>query len=339
MYSHGKEKGSRQTEPHPSGSKCLEKLISMDECAKHIIDSALTKIQKQLLDKSKHGGAPKPSSSSFGFNRPDTNFERGTGTGSMGSKFPTLSPSRRGGRQEPQHQPQHQEPRKEDLTSILSSTIQKVMREAVSNAEDNSSNTNRGHRQAPPPESRPQRIKAVAKQNANPWEMYGNMDPMEMLDIDQLVKSMTKLCLLETGGNGSNLASGDTSHKQYSGSSQHLGVPRRASLVRANMRQMGPNGVIVTNQNGESDSLNKELQAVLQWMVASHFNVPNLTFLNDREGELADLPRLAQKATKKGYSVGDILQRVMRYLERVQMEEAMGKRPQCGLIRWLLANL
>ncbi|XP_061494904.1 A-kinase anchor protein 4-like [Rhineura floridana] len=332
-HSHGKEKGTRQTEHHASGSKCLEKLISMDECAKHIIDSALTKIQKQLLDKNKQSGACKPSSTSFGYNCHDPNFEKALG--SIGAKFPNLSPSRRGGRQESQHQ----EPRKEDFSSILSSTIQKVMREAVSNADDNPSSTNRGHRQAPPPESRTQRIKAFAKPTASPWETYGNMDPMSMLDINQLVKSMTKLCLLETEANGSNLASGDTSHKQYSGSSQHLGGPRRASIIRTNMRQLGTNGVIVTNQNGESDSLNKELQAVLQWMVASHFNVPNLTFLNDREGDLAELPRLAQKATKKGYSVGDILQKVMRYLERSQMEEAMGKRPQCGLIRWLLANL
>lgn len=332
-HSHGKEKGSRQKEPHPSGSRGLEQLISMDECAKHIIDSALVKIQKQLLDKAKQSGTNMSNNPSHGYKRHDTNFERAGAT--IGAKFPNLSPSRRGGRQESQPQ----EPRKEDLSSILTSTIQKVMRGAVSNADDNTTSANRGHRQAPPPDSRQQKIRAIAKPGGGSWETHGNVNPMDLLDIEQLVKSMTRLCLLEPAGNGSNLASGDTSHKHHSGSSQHLGGPRRASIVRSTMRQMGPNGVIVTNQNGESGSLNKELQAVLQWMVASHFNVPNLTFLNDREGELSELPRLAQKATSKGYSVGDILQKVMRYLERTQMEEAMGKRPQCGLIRWLHANL
>ncbi|KAF7246514.1 A-kinase anchor protein 4 [Varanus komodoensis] len=332
MYSrsHGKEWGNRQMEPHPSGSKGLEKLISMDECAKHIIDSALTKIQKQLLDKAKPEGIHKPNNPSAGYSCHDSNFERAGAT--IGARFPNLSPSRRGGRWQ---ESQHQEPRKDDLSSILTSTIQKVMREAVSNVDD----TNRDHWQAPSPEAKPQRMKAVQKPAGGPREMYSNVEPMGLLDIDQLVKSMTKLCLLETEGNGSSLASGDTSHKQYGGSTQHLGGRKRAAIVRSNIRQPGTNGVIVTNQNGESGSLNKELQAVLQWMVASHFNVPNLTFLNDREGELAELPRLAQKATKKGYSVGDILQNVMRYLERAQMDEAMGKRPKCGLIRWLIANL
>nr|XP_020645361.1 A-kinase anchor protein 4-like [Pogona vitticeps] len=335
MYNHsrGKEKGSRQKEPQPSGSRGLEQLISMDECAKHIIDSALVKIQKQLLDKAKQSGTNKSNNPSHGYKCHDSNFERAGAT--IGARFSNLSPSRRGGQQESQPQ----ETRKEDLSSILTSTIQKVMREAVSSADDNSSGTNRGQRQAPPPGSRQQKIRAVAKPVGGTRETHGNVNPMDLLDIDQLVKSVTKLCLLETAGNGSHLASGDTSYKHHSGSSQHLGGPRRASIVRSTMRQMGQNGVIVTNQNVERGSLNKELQAVLQWMVASHFNVPNLTFLNDREGELAELPRLAQKATSKGYSVGDILQKVMRYLERTQVEEAMGKRPPCGLIRWLHANL
>ncbi|XP_025029284.1 A-kinase anchor protein 4-like [Python bivittatus] len=337
MFNHnnGKEKRNRQAEPHPCGSKGLEQLISMDECAKHIIDSALMKIQKQLIEKSKQSGLCNSNDPSLDYKLQDSNFERTEAT--TGFTIPNFIPSKRGGGWQ---QPQYQESRKEDISSILTSTIQKVMREAVSNVDNNSHNMSRGHRQAPPLESKLQRIKAASKPASGPLDMYGNMDhPMNMLDIDQLVKSMTKLCLLESGGNGSNLGSGDTSHKQYNGSSQHLGGPRRASVVRSNMRQGGTNAVIVTNQNGESASLNKELQAILQWMVASHFNVPNLTFLNDREGELADLPQLAQKATKKGYSVGEILQKVMRYLERTQMEEAVGKRPQCGLIRWLHANL
>lgn len=332
MHSHGKEKGNRQLKPHPSGSKIPESLFSVDECAKHIIDSALGKIQKQLLDKTKQYGTHKANNPSFGCNRHDSNLDRAGGN--MGARFPHLSPSRRGGgRQEPHHR----ELQKEDFSSILTSTIQKVMREAVSNADENANSTNRGHK-VPPLECKPSRIKAFPKPTTGARDMFG---AAETLDMDQLMKSMTKLCLLETEGNGSDLASGDTSNKQksYGCSAPTLGGPRRATLTRSSGRQHGSNGVIVTNQNGDSGSLNKELQAVLQWMVASQFNVPNLTFLNDRDGELSDLPRLAQRAAKKGYSVGNILQEVMRYLERLPMDDAVGQRPQCGLIRWLLANL
>lgn len=336
MYSNGKDKGNREMKPYPSGSKIPEKLFSMDECAKHIIDSALSKIHKQIMDRTKQGGARKSSNASFGYSCPEPIYEKPGG--SLGPKYPNMSPSRRTvGRQDPFPR----EPKKEEFSSILTSTIQKVMREAISNADDHLGSANRGYRQAPPPEVRPPRIKPLAKPNSDGWDINGNIEHVEMLDIEQLVKSMTKLCLLEPDGSGSNLGSGDTSHKQsgYSNSSQRLVGQRRASLLRANTRPSDSNGIIVTNQNAESGSLNKELQAVLQWMVASHFNVPNLTFLNDRDGDLSDLPRLAQKATKKGYSVGDVLQEVMRYLERLQMDDAMGKRPPCGLLHWLSANL
>lgn len=320
--------------PHPCGSKVPEDLFSMDECAKQIIDGALMKIQKQLLEKSKQCGLSKSNNPSSGYTHHDG--ERSGVT--KGTKFPHLTPSKRGmGRQESHHH----DVRKEDFTSVLSSTIQKVMREAVNSVDDKASHTNWGQKQAPPPETKPQTIKAFPKPANWTQKMYANIDHMEMLDIDQLVRSMTKLCLLETEGNNSSLASGDTSNKQKSssGSSPNLGGLKKSMAAKYTGSQLGSNGVIVTNQNGDSGSLNKELQAILQWMVASQFNVPNVTFLNDRDGELCDLPRLAQKATKKGYSVGDILQEVMRYLERLQMEDAKGKRPQCGLIRWLLANL
>lgn len=333
MFSPGKEKGTREMKPYPSGSKVPEKLFSMDECAKHIIDSALTKIHKQIMDKTKHNGPRKSNNLPFGFSCPEPIYEKPGG--SAIPKFPTSPPWRVAGKQESYPQ----EPKKEEMSSILTSTIQKVMREAISNVDDHPS---RLFWKAPHPEMRPpQKIKPIGKPNSVAWDLNGSLEHMDMLDVDQLVNSMTKLRLLEPGSSGSNLGSGDTPQKQpsCSHSAQRLVGARRASLSRVNARANDASGIIVTNQNAESGSLNKELQAVLQWMVASHFNVPNLTFLNDRDGDLADLPRLAQKATKKGYSVGDVLQEVMRYLERLQIDDAMGKRPPCGLIHWLNANL
>ncbi|XP_061493283.1 A-kinase anchor protein 4-like [Rhineura floridana] len=208
-----------------------------------------------------------------------------------------------GGRQD------HLESQKGDISSILLSIIQKVLREAGFADE---SSSDRGYKQPSFAESRPQR--ALSKSNGGP-DMYDNMEQINKQFIDQLVESVMKLCML--------MAKGSDSDGRYNG--VPLGGPGSE--------------VIVNNQNCNNSAQNKELQAVLQWLVASQFNVPNLTFMNEQDGELSRLPQLADKAAKKGYSVGDIVQEVMRYYEKQQMDAMSGHMPRCGLVDWLLANL
>uniref|UniRef100_A0A8C5SK41 A-kinase anchor 110kDa C-terminal domain-containing protein n=1 Tax=Laticauda laticaudata TaxID=8630 RepID=A0A8C5SK41_LATLA len=117
----------------------------------------------------------------------------------------------------------------------------------------------------------------------------------------------------------------------------HINVNTATSLRKK--QRPGMPGVIVNNHNCNNSTQNRELQAVLQWLVASQFNVPNLTFMSEHNGELNRLPQLADKAVKKGYSVGDIVQEVMKYYEKQQMDAMSGCRPQCGLVEWLLCNL
>ncbi|XP_058045356.1 A-kinase anchor protein 4-like [Ahaetulla prasina] len=200
------------------------------------------------------------------------------------------------------------ESQKCDISSILLSIIQKVLREAGCSDEC----FDKGYKQPSFAESRPQR--ALPKSNGCP-DMYDNMEQINRQFIDQLVESVMKLCMLMAKGNESD--------------------------GRCNGRPLVGTGseVIVNNQNCNNSTQNRELQAVLQWLVASQFNVPNLTFMNEHNGELNRLPQLADKAVKKGYSVGDIVQEVMKYYEKQQMDAMSGCRPQCGLVDWLLCNL
>lgn len=295
MHGNGRDRGNGQMRALPSGSKGSDnKHCSMDVYAKDLIVTALMLIQQHLLEKSKEQPPRESNTTSFGYVHRDAHYDR-AGSSKYGSR-------QGGGRQD------HLESQKGDISSILLSIIQKVLREA---GFSDDSSPDRGYKQPPIAESRPQR--ALSKSNGGP-DMYDNMEQINKQFIDQLVESVMKLCML--------MAKGSDSDGRYGG---HL----------------GPSGseVIVNNQNSNNSAQNKELQAVLQWLVASQFNVPNLTFMNDQDGDLARLPQLAERAAKKGYSVGDIVQEVMRYYEKQQMDALSGHGSRCGLVDFLIANL
>jgi hypothetical protein len=51
------------------------------------------------------------------------------------------------------------------------------------------------------------------------------------------------------------------------------------------------------------------------------------------------LPEVSAKAAEKGYSVGDLLQEVMKFAKERQLDEAVGNMARKQLLDWLLANL
>ncbi|XP_019504444.1 PREDICTED: A-kinase anchor protein 4 [Hipposideros armiger] len=51
------------------------------------------------------------------------------------------------------------------------------------------------------------------------------------------------------------------------------------------------------------------------------------------------LPEVSAKAAEKGYSVGDLLQEVMKFAKERQLDEAVGNMPRKQLLDWLLTNL
>lgn len=163
----------------------------------------------------------------------------------------------------------------------------------------------------------------------------GQSDNMNLTDdssVEKLSLTITKLSL-DTPLDSAN----DDSVKQNGSGDSFTEGQTSASI--ANGEQLTDSEVIVGNQNADDSQINKELQAILQWMVASHLNVPNLTFINENDNELSKLPMLAEKAGQKAYTVGDILQEVKRYFVQQQMNNAVGNVPSIGLLDWLLANL
>ncbi|XP_055284506.1 A-kinase anchor protein 4-like isoform X7 [Moschus berezovskii] len=96
---------------------------------------------------------------------------------------------------------------------------------------------------------------------------------------------------------------------------------------------------VIVNNQGSTSSFQKQLQAVLQWIAASQLNVPMLSFMGDSDGQLEKLPEFLAKAAEKGYSVGDLLQEVMKFAKERQLDEAMGNMARNQLLDWLLANL
>ncbi|XP_053895565.1 A-kinase anchor protein 4-like [Malaclemys terrapin pileata] len=342
MHNQGKDKDRGAGKCQSSSSKASEKHCSMDKYAKDLIVTALMLIQQHLLQQTNGKDSARESgATSFGYVSRDSHFEK-AGSSHSSKSLSMAAGSRHSGAKNDHQQLDSQ---KGDISSILLSIIQKVLCEAGFNIDDNSSETNRNYRDAATTDSKSSK-KSLSKQPNSSMDQFDNMDQVNKQFIDQLVESVMKLCLFMAKNNSPDLAIGDLLDEQNAfgaSSSKTPAVPRRTSQSKGNGKQLSGSAsgseVIVNNQNANSSSLNKELQAILQWMAASHFNVPNLSFMNENEGDLKKLPLLAEKAAKKGYSVGDILQEVMRYFEKQQMAAAVGNMPRCGLMDWLLATL
>lgn len=163
-----------------------------------------------------------------------------------------------------------------------------------------------------------------------------NTNETESQPMDQLSVSIIKLSLNPDKENSSDAATDDPVQKNGSGDSYCEG---QISALPANGEQLTNSEVIVDNQHADDSTINRELQAILQWMAASHLNVPSLTFINEKDNELSKLPELAERAGNKAYTVGDILQEVKRYFVQQHTHPALGNTPPCGLLDWLLANL
>uniref|UniRef100_K7G4H5 A-kinase anchoring protein 4 n=1 Tax=Pelodiscus sinensis TaxID=13735 RepID=K7G4H5_PELSI len=337
LHSQGKDKDRGSSKCQSTSSKTSEKHCSMDKYAKDLIVTALMLIQQHLLQQTNGKESTHESgSTSFGYVSRDSHFEK-AGSSQSSKSLSMATGSRHSGARNDQLDSQ-----KGDISNILLSIIQKVLCEAGFNIDDNAFETNKNYKEAVSSESKSSK-KALSKPTNSATDQSDNMDQMNKQFIDQLVESVMKLCLFMVKNNTQDLA-GDMLDEQNAfgaSSSKTAALPRKSSQTKGNGKQLVSSGseVIVNNQNANNSSLNKELQAILQWMAASHFNVPNLSFMNQNEGDLKKLPQLAEKAAKKGHSVGDILQEVMRYFEKQQMDAAVGNMPRCGLLDWLLANL
>ncbi|KAL4683627.1 hypothetical protein H8959_021321 [Pygathrix nigripes] len=158
--------------------------------------------------------------------------------------------------------------------------------------------------------------------------------------IDKLVESVMKLCLIMAKYSNDGAALAELEEQAASADKPNFRGTRciHSGAMPQNYQDSLGHEVIVNHQCS-TNSLQKQLQAVLQWIAASQFNVPMLYFMGDKDGQLEKLPQVSAKAAEKGYSIGGLLQEVMKFAKERQLDEAVGKVARKQLLDWLLANL
>ncbi|XP_026086910.1 A-kinase anchor protein SPHKAP isoform X3 [Carassius auratus] len=93
--------------------------------------------------------------------------------------------------------------------------------------------------------------------------------------------------------------------------------------------------LLVLNFDLDSECVDGELRAALQWIAASELGVPALYFRKTQEHNLAKLHRVVQLAGQKAWRVGDLFSAVAQFCQLHQDLEHRG-RPVPSLFDWIL---
>ncbi|NP_077378.1 A-kinase anchor protein 4 [Rattus norvegicus] len=324
----------------PSKDEKREKISpSTDSLAKDLIVSALMLIQYHLTQQAK-GKDPceeECPGSSMGYMSQSAQYEKSGGGQSSKSLSMKHFESRGAPGPSTCAKENQLESQKMDMSNMVLSLIQKLLSESPFSCDELSESENKRccdsrSKQAAPVAKRPE----DQSQDSTEMDFISGMKQMNRQFIDQLVESVMKLCLImaKYSNNGAALAELE---EQAALASNGPRCGREAVMSQSYLETPGPE-VIVNNQCSTSN-LQKQLQAVLQWIAASQFNVPMLYFMGDDDGQLEKLPEVSAKAAEKGYSVGDLLQEVMKFAKERQLDEAVGNMARKQLLDWLLANL
>ncbi|XP_061438587.1 A-kinase anchor protein 3 isoform X2 [Rhineura floridana] len=158
--------------------------------------------------------------------------------------------------------------------------------------------------------------------------------------IDNLVDTVTKLCLMIAKYSNPESGLGDMGDGEDDGGPVYSkGTETGESRIGSGEDTTSDRKVVVTNQNAPENIHNKQLQAILQWVAASQLNVPVLYFMDDDEDTLNKLQQLSTVAVDRGYSVGEVMQAVLKYEKDRQLGEALGNFVRLPVLDWLLQNL
>ncbi|KAF0885208.1 A-kinase anchor protein 4 [Crocuta crocuta] len=321
---------------------------STDSLAKDLIVSALMLIQYHLTQQAKGKDAFEEDypGSTMGYMTQSAQYEKCAG----GQSAKALSMKHLESREAPGpstslKENQQLDSQKLDMSNIVLTLIQKLLSESPFNSDDLCEGENK--RSEPKTSKmasmskRPDREEEQCHDNQELDSIIG-MRQVNRQFIDQLVESVMKLCLImaKYSNNGAALAELEEQAALANNPNYQVGGSRychNGAMSQTHQDSPGPE-VIVNNQCSTSN-LQKQLQAVLQWIAASQFNVPMLYFMGDDDGQLEKLPEVSAKAAEKGYSVGDLLQEVMKFAKERQLDEAVGNMAKKQLLDWLLTNL
>ncbi|XP_010223609.1 PREDICTED: A-kinase anchor protein 3 [Tinamus guttatus] len=158
--------------------------------------------------------------------------------------------------------------------------------------------------------------------------------------IDNLVDTVTKLSLMVAKYSNPESSPTETgSREDVTESVGSKGTGTADSMVGSSEETVSGHRVVVINQNPSENIYNKQVRALLQWMVASQTDMPVLYFLDDDEEFLDKLQKLSSIAVEKGYKVGEIIQAMLKYEKERQSSEALGNADRLPVLDWLLHNL
>ncbi|XP_027463247.1 A-kinase anchor protein 4 [Zalophus californianus] len=321
---------------------------STDSLAKDLIVSALMLIQYHLTQQAKGKDAFEEEcpGSTMGYMTQNAQYEKsGSGQSAKALSMKHLESCGAPGPSTSLKENQQLDSQKLDMSNIVLMLIQKLLSESPFNCEDLCEGENKHSeprtKKAASVSKKPDRGEEQCQDNQEP-DFISGMKQVNYQFIDQLVESVMKLCLImaKYSNNGAALAELEEQAALANNRNYQVGGSRCSHDGATSQNyQDSPGPEVIVNNQCSTSSLQKQLQAVLQWLAASQFNVPMLYFMGDDDGQLEKLPEVSAKAAEKGYSVGDLLQEVMKFAKEQQLDEAVGNMARKQLLDWLLTNL
>ncbi|XP_025064897.1 A-kinase anchor protein 3 [Alligator sinensis] len=334
--------------------------ISADSWAKDLIVTALLLIQYHLIQQENTGKAlaegsspNKAGTTAFGFFSQQSQDKGGD------KKFRLSSAND----QDPSAQADESDSEKSDLqkqnpengmSSAILTLIQKLINESGCKSEGQPGNSamdepnrdpgknSEGHASSVHSETEQScedAISGLTKMITNQFDLRGKEGSSGQF-IDSLVDTVTKLCLMiaKYSNPESALAEIGNGEDGMGGMDSRSPGAADAALGSGEDSASGRK-VIVMNQNPPDNIHKKQLYSILQWVAASQTNVPVLYFLDEDDEFLNKIQQLSSIAMEKGYSVGEIIQAVLKYEKEKQLEEALGNITRMPVLDWLLSNL
>ncbi|XP_029097162.1 A-kinase anchor protein 4 [Monodon monoceros] len=321
--------------------------LSMDSLAKDLIVSALRLIQYYLTQQAKGKDAFKDCPcSTTSYMTQSAQYKKCRGSQSVKALSMKHLESRGApGSSTSLKENEHLDSQRLDMSNIVLSLIQKLLSESSFNCGDLCEGENKRSEprtdKGAPMSKRPDKGEEKCQDNQE-LDFISGMKQVNRQFIDQLVESVMKLCLImdKYSNNGAALAELEEQAALANNPNYQAGGPRCShDAAMSQNYQDSPGTEVIVNNQCSTSSLQKQLQAVLQWIAASQFNIPMLYFMGDDAGQLKKLPEVSAKAAEKGYRVGDLLQEVMKFTKEQPLDEAMGNVAGKQLLDWLLTNL
>lgn len=283
---------------------------STDSLAKDLIVSALMLIQYHLTQQAKGKDAFEEEcpGSATGYMTQSAQYEKsGSGQSTKALSMKHLESRGTPGPSTSLKENQQLDSQKLDMSNIVLMLIQKLLNESPFNCDDLCEGENKRSEprtnKAASVSKRPDRGEEQCQENQE-LDFISGMKQVNRQFIDQLVESVMKLCLImaKYSNNGAALAELEEQAALANNSNYQPGGSRCShDAAMSQNHQDSPGPEVIVNNQCSTSSLQKQLQAVLQWIAASQFNVPMLYFMGDDDGQLEKVSNATGARRKEGW--------------------------------------